>query len=288
MSFVERLKNGWKIGWISLDIIRDNPALLLFVLMSGTSIILILLSFLSTILVAVGISEFANIALWFSEFEGNEILSALTLFFFYLIAFFTAIFFNIGLVYCTRQVFQGETVSIKEGLAYSVQKINVTLAWAALAATVGTLLKMLEERLGFIGQLVIGLIGMVWSLATFFVVPILAFENIGPVDALKRSAMMMKKQWGEAIGANFSFVAFYLLGYLAAIAYAVIMFMFHPLVAIIGAMVIILLAHTAVSSAKTVFVTAAYQHLEGQSGGRFDEHAVLDRLFVPKKSKQRY
>ncbi|NND05555.1 MAG: hypothetical protein HKN87_04175 [Saprospiraceae bacterium] len=206
----------------------------------------------------------------------------------YLITFFIVIFFNIGLVYCVRQVFQGEEVSVKEGLGYSVEKVNVTLAWSALAATVGTLLRMLEERLGFIGQLVVGLTGMVWSLATFFVVPILAFEHIGPIDALKKSADMIKKQWGEAIGANFSFAAFYMLGYLVAIAFAIIMFKVHHVVAIIGAAVIIILIHIIVSSAKTVFITAAYQHMQQASAGKFDQHSVLEKLFVRKNSGKRF
>lgn len=282
MNFIDRLKNGWKIGWTSLEIIKENPALLVFVLMSGGAMLLVLASFFSTLYFAGGASGLQQLGAWLAEAEISEQLVLIVLFLFYLIAFFIIVFFNVGLVYCARQVFEGEPVSIREGLQYSVSRVNVILPWAALAATVGVILRSLEERLGFVGQIVIGLVGAVWSIATFFVVPVLAYEDIGPIDAVKRSAAIMREKWGEAIGVNFSFGAFYLIGYLAGLATGMSMFQLHWAAGIGAGLLVIMLVHTVVSAAKTVFIAASYQHLFGEPAGHFDDTDVLDRIFAPK------
>jgi hypothetical protein len=57
-----------------------------------------------------------------------------------------------------------------------------------------------------LGKIITGLVGIVWSVAIFFVTPVIACENLGPNAAFKKSAMLMKEKWGESIGAGFSFV----------------------------------------------------------------------------------
>jgi hypothetical protein len=64
---------------------------------------------------------------------------------------------------------------------------------------VGMILKLIEQRSGLIGKIMVKLIGVAWTLASYFVAPILAFEGLGPVDALRRSAEIFTKTWGEEI-----------------------------------------------------------------------------------------
>ncbi|GJM35265.1 MAG: hypothetical protein DHS20C18_42660 [Saprospiraceae bacterium] len=284
MSFFDRIANGWKIGWTSLKTIKENGALMLFPIMSGIAMIAVLISFMSSFFILSGVEGLESFGHWIEQSEGgSDIVAYIGLFVFYLINFFTIVFFNVGLVYCARQIFEGKEPSVKEGIQYSITRINAILSWAILAATVGVILKTLEDRLGFVGKLIIGLIGMVWTIATFFVVPVIAYENVGPIEAVKRSGTIMKEKWGEAIGANFSFAAFFILGYLAAILLAIGLFAIHPLLAIVAGVLSILFVHTAVSAAKTVFLAAAYQHLHEEPAGHFDQGDVLDDLFMPKK-----
>ena len=42
----------------------------------------------------------------------------------------------------------------------------------------------------------------IWSLVTFLVLPILAFEGAGPVLALKRSTALFSQRWGQQITGN--------------------------------------------------------------------------------------
>ena len=78
------------------------------------------------------------------------------------------------------------------------------LQWAFVAATVGVALRMLSERASFIGRIVIGIIGIAWNLACYFVVPVLAFEDLSPGGAIYRSSELFRETWGEKVVGGFS------------------------------------------------------------------------------------
>ena len=145
----------------------------------------------------------------------------------------------------------------------------------------GVILQILEDRLGWIGQIVIGLIGFAWSLATFFVVPVIAYEDVGPIEALKRSGNLMKEKWGESIGANFSFGVFFIVGYIIIAISAILTFSIHPILGVVATVLSALFLHTVVAAAKTVFIAATYNHMTDKPAGRFDNGA-LDTLFIVK------
>src|SRR5207253_1944607 len=128
----------------------------------------------------------------------------LFMFLFYLVNYFVVVFFNMALIHCTKLYLQGEEVNITTGLKFSMSRIGVIFSWAMFAATVGTLLKVLQENSGWLGRLLAGALGMVWGITTFFVVPVIAYENLGPIKAFKRSAQIMKEKWGEGLASTFS------------------------------------------------------------------------------------
>lgn len=279
MNFFDRLRNGWRLGMTSIKIIRENKSLLLFPVLSSAALITVVLTFVGGTYAVFG-TDFERMI---DEFLGtNEILAYTALFVFYLISYFIIVFFNVALVHCARMIFDGQTPSIKDGLAFSGSRVGTILSWAFLSATVGVILQAIEERLGWIGQIVVGLIGAVWSIATFFVVPILAYEEVGPLEALKRSGKLMREKWGEAIGANFSFGVFFLLGYLIIIVGTVALFAIHPILGIVSGVLSALLLHTVVSAAKMVFIAATYNHMMDRPAGRFDDAAILDGVFIQK------
>ena len=147
--------------------------------------------------------------------------------------YFAIVFFNVGLVHCTRIYLQGGTPSFSEGVNFSMTRIPIILGWAILSATVGIVLKAIEENTGIFGTIVSRIVGLVWSVATFFVVPILAYEEVGPISALKRSGSLMKEKWGESIGASFSFGFFSFLGILLiALPVGFLGFMINPIIGI--------------------------------------------------------
>src|SRR5882757_544917 len=199
MNFFTRLSNGWNLAMNSFAVLKENRQLILFPILSGISMILVISSFVVVALASAG---------W--DIEGidtdrGNVLNYVFVFLYYLVNYFIIVFFNTALVHCTHLYFKGEEVTIRKGLQFSMSRIGAIFAWAAFAATVGTILRLLQDNLGKIGKIVIGLIGIVWSVATFFVVPIIAYEKLGPLDAFKRSTALMKQKWGESLSASFSF-----------------------------------------------------------------------------------
>jgi hypothetical protein len=121
---------------------------------------------------------------------------------FYVATYSVMFFFNAAVVECAIIRFRGDNPTVMDGLKGAFSRFPQILGWAVVAATVGMLIRMLQERLGFIGRLVVGLIGLAWTAATFFVVPVIVMERLGPVEAVKRSTEIVKKNWAEAVGAN--------------------------------------------------------------------------------------
>ena len=117
-----------------------------------------------------------------------------------------ATFFNVCVVYTTKVRFEGGNATFGESLNFAASRIGVIVQWSLLSATVGLLLRVLHNiasRFGKVGQLisniVIGLLGMTWSILSIFVIPTLVYEGVGPVEAVKRSAGVIKKTWGESL-----------------------------------------------------------------------------------------
>jgi hypothetical protein len=148
----------------------------------------------------------------------SRIISYVLGFCFYVANYFVIVFFNVALVSCALIRFRGGNPTVGDGISAAIQRLPQIFAWAVVAATVGMILRMLEERLSWLGKIVVGLIGIVWSMAIYFVVPVLAAEQVGPIEAVKRSSRILIKTWGESLVGNVSIRIITLLFCLPAIA----------------------------------------------------------------------
>jgi hypothetical protein len=275
MGFFDRLSNGWQIAMNSFKVLKENKQLVLFPILSGISILLILGSFVTMMLAGAG---------WDIEQveDPGGTASFLYLFLYYLVNYFIVVFFNTALVHCSRLYFHGEEVTIKKGLQFAWSRLGAIFAWAMLAATVGTILKALEENFGWIGRIVIGLLGVAWSIATFFVVPVIAYENLGPIDAFKRSTSLMKQKWGESLGGNFSFGILQFIGILVVgIVLFIIGNLVHPVLGVMLAVMGALLVFAIISAAQTIFISAVYHNVTGDPVKHFNQN-MIDNLFESK------
>ena len=276
MSFIDRLSNGWKLSMNSFKVLRENKQLIVFPILSGISLLVVIGSFTTAILAAAGWNP-DNISDTYGS-AGDYLL----LFVFYIFNYFIIVFFNMALIHCTRLYFQGEEVTIEKGLRFSLSKIGVIFSWAVFAGTIGALLKIIQEELGWVGKIITGILGVVWSIATFFVVPVIAYENLGPVGAIKRSVKLMKEKWGESLGATFSFglinfLSFFIIG----VPLFLIGSLIHPVVGIVLAVLGILLVAAILSAAQTIFVSAVYHNINGDPVKHFDQQMV-EKLFQKK------
>lgn len=186
---------------------------------------------------------------------------------------FIATFFNVCVVYTTKVRFEGGNATFGESVKFAFSRIGLIVQWSLLSATVGLILRILHQlasNLGKIGQIVAGilisLLGMAWSIVTIFVVPVLVYEGLGPIDAIKKSARVIKETWGEslikAIGLGLVqfFVFVIILAASAALTYGLAnAFDVTGLLVGIGVgLLLIFLAGLVFSVASTVFNTALY------------------------------
>lgn len=261
----------------SFAVLKENRQLILFPVLSGISMILVISSFVVAALAAAGWDTEA-----FRETDPHNALNYVIVFLYYLVNYFVIVFFNTALVHCTHLYFMGEEVSIRKGLQFSVSRIGAIFAWAAFAATVGTILRLLQDNMGRIGKIIIGLIGIVWSIATFFVVPIIAYEKLGPLAAFKRSAGLMKEKWGESLSARFSFglVQFVLIAGVAVVCFA-IGALIHPVAGIVLFLLCLFSILVVMSAAKTIFISAVYHNINGDPIKHFNQQ-LADNLFEHK------
>ena len=277
MNFFDRLSNGWAITKSSFAILKANKQLLIFPVLSGTAMVLIIASILLPIFAFAG-WDAENININFD----NKAVPYLFTFLFYLVNYFVVVFFNMALVHCTKLYLAGEEVTVMAGIKFSLSRIGVILSWALFAATVGTILKAIQENAGWIGKLIAGALGLVWGITTFFVVPIIAYENLGPINAFKRSASLMKQKWGESIGSTFSLGLIQFVGTLVIVGVAVLIATFiNPVIGIGLGIILLFIMYTITSAIKTVFISMVYQNVNGNVEEHFNQQ-LIDGLFAKK------
>ena len=276
MNFFDRLSNGWKISMNSLKVLKENKHLIVFPILSSLSLILIMGSFVVAVLASNG---------WDPDQIGNSGSYAtyfLLMLLFYVVNYFVVVFFNMALIHCTRLYFKGEEADVEKGLKFSLSRIGVIFSWALFAGTVGAILKAIQEESGIVGKIITGLIGVVWSIATFFVVPVIAYENLGPIAAFKRSAQMMKQKWGESLGATFSFGLIQFIALLlAGIVFIILNALMGPIASLAIAMLLIFIIWAVMSAAQTIFVSAVYHNVNDEPVKHFTQQ-MIDDLFVKK------
>jgi hypothetical protein len=197
----DRFLTGFTAARNCWEILRQDKKLLLFPLISGIACFVVLLTFFVPLAV---IQPRALLAL----FDNNPRTAAgqapwwcwLLLFAFYCCNYFVIYFFNAALIHCSMFHFRGVPTSVQDGLWAATQRLPQILAWSFVSATVGLLLKAIENSHERAGQFISALAGAAWSILTYFVVPVLIVEKVGPFEAIARSARLLKRTWGEALG----------------------------------------------------------------------------------------
>jgi hypothetical protein len=277
MNMFRKFSNSWELVKASWAVLLADKELLIFPVISGLASLVVVATFaLPTILAGLVDGILAGEA---------GILSYLVGFLFYIVLYFVTFFFNTALVGAALIRLDGGDPTVKDGLRIAWKHAGNIFGYAAISATVGMILRAISERSGALGQFVVSLIGLVWNVATFLVVPVLVIEEVGPIDAIKRSADLLKRTWGEQIVGNFSigmifglmmfFVALVGIGGIIVTAVAGI-----PALIILAAIFLVLglLALGLISSALNGIYTAALYRFAttGETAGYFDPALIKE------------
>jgi len=192
---------SWNLVKASWNVLSADKELIVFPIISAFALIAVMIVFAvpGFILYSAG---------------NNEILGYVLLFLFYLAQYTVIIFANSALVGAAMIRLRGGDPTVGDGFQIAFSRIGAIFGYALIASTVGIILQALSER-GVIGNIVRSIIGTAWSIATYLVVPVLVVENVGPIEAVKKSASLLKRTWGEQLaggaGMGFVFFLFFLL-----------------------------------------------------------------------------
>ena len=208
-----KFSRTWELVKQSFVILRSDKQLMLFPILSAMSCLIV------TAIIATGgtllvMPSMASAAASGQPFHPNQSpLFLIGAFAMYVANYFVIVFFNVALVGVANSRLMGGNWTFRDGIELAWARKGTILQWAFVAATVGMVLRTLEERMGLIGRIVMRIIGIAWTLACYFVVPVLAFEDLTPIAALKRSSKLFRDTWGEKVigGLSFSAVSFVLM-----------------------------------------------------------------------------
>lgn len=195
------IKRGWAIAKASWAVLREQPTLALFPIIS-----VIAATALSVALVLpVALGGLAAVGLNLPD-KAMQGLGYVALFAWYFVCTFAIVFCNAALVACALQRFAGQTATLRSGFAAAYGRLPQILGWSLLAASVGVILRglqsLLKEKAGFAGEMVAGLAEGVWGVATYFVLPVLVTEGLGPIKSVKRSSSILRRTWGESLAGS--------------------------------------------------------------------------------------
>ncbi len=121
--------------------------------------------------------------------------------FIYLVSMFAATFFNVAFNTEVIAALNGEPVSLRHGFDLACSRVKSIAVWSLFAGVVGIIIQQIEQRLSFLGRIIAGFIGLAWSVASVFVIPVLIREEptANPIKILGKSAGTIKRTWGEML-----------------------------------------------------------------------------------------
>ena len=277
---MERISRGWALTKQSWGVLKSDRSLVIFPMLSAifaliaVAVIWLPTASMSGVLAGEAINEHDPV---------YYIAAAATAY----VSTFIAVFFNVALAACAVRSPRGEDTTVGEGIRAAMQRLGPILGWTLVAATIGLVLRLLQDRIPLAAKIAVWIAGAAWAVATFFVIPVLALERSGPWQSIKRSVAVVKARWGEgatgtvAISAVTGLVVVIVM--VGGAACGIVLFaagLQQLAIAVIAIAVAAVIVVSIVSSALTeIFRVAVYQYaVTGATPGAFD-NALLQNAF---------
>lgn len=210
----DRLKRSFRLVGASAEVLRQDKRLMLFPVISGLALLVVLAAFALPLFGLASIDGFK---------QGGAYSAA---FLFYIVQYFVIFYYNTALVGAVMIRLDGGSPTLGDGLRIANGRIGTIFGYAVISATVGVILRAIQERVGFIGRLIAGLLGAGWTVATFLVVPVIASGERGAMDSISESTALLKRTWGENVAGQVGLSTAFGLLYFFLIAGAVVLTLF--------------------------------------------------------------
>lgn len=210
-----RFQRSWLLFKSSISVIARNKELLLFPIVIFVLTGVIMLFFVAPAVLLPTGNSYASLEHWktigntfFTVSEtpsGSHVtyspVGLAYLIFLYFVSMFLATFFNVAFYNEILAALSGQPVSLRRGLKFACTRYKAILMWTLFAGIVGLIIKAIEQRMELAGRLIAKLVGIAWSVASVFVIPIIVRdqESVNPLAMLRKSAQMLTRTWGEAL-----------------------------------------------------------------------------------------
>ncbi|MDE2746984.1 MAG: DUF6159 family protein [Chloroflexota bacterium] len=198
---------------------------------------------------------------------------------------YMVIFFNAALVAAARERLEGGDPNVMSGIRAVRGMWLAILGWTIITGTVGLILQALQSMarensqgvMRIVAMILVALLQTAWAYITFFVIPVLAVERVGPISAIRRSGSLLRRSWGEQLTASFSFFLIYLLAILIVAIPVVVLIFIAPVAAIIVGVILGGIALASVAAMEGIFKAALYEWVsEGKGNEWFDRQLLAD------------
>jgi hypothetical protein len=268
---MQRIRNSWELVKASFSVLSADKELLIYPILSSIGLVLVSIGFFVPAFLA-------------ELFDSIDLLGIIVGFLFYFSQYFIITFFNSALVGAALIRLRGGDPTVGDGFRIAMDRLGIIFGYTAIAATVGMILRWLSERSSGLGRIAVSLVGLAWNLATFLAVPVLVVEDVGPLEAVQRSASLLKKTWGEQIVGNLSIglisgltiLGLFMITLVPGIALSIwlengLIMIPVALILILGIMALSLLS----STLNGIYAAAVYRYAaEGETGSYFDRQYV--------------
>ena len=190
-----RIRNSWELAKVSWSVLRADKSLAVFPTLAAV-VDLVVVGIFAGLVALTGVDSAHGGAL-------NGIAYVIIAVGYIAMAFVTTYFLG-ALVHGANEALEGRRAELSDCFAAANARLHRILPWALIQATVSMILQVLENVRG-VGPILRALLGTAWAVLTFLTIPIIMFEDRGPIDALERSGSLLKRSWGENLTAQFGF-----------------------------------------------------------------------------------
>jgi hypothetical protein len=160
-----------------------------------------------------------------AEGEPSSPLELIFFFACYVAGAFTLALSQAAIVHTVYTRAHGGDATLTDSLKVAWSHAGSLLLWSVITSTVGIVLRMIVERSKFLGFILAQIVGVAWSVLTYFVVPAMVIDKKSAFGSIGKSGQVFKQTWGETLVSNFglglTFLGIHLLALLSFIGLAI-------------------------------------------------------------------